>query len=341
MDIDIILEPDLTPAQVAELAQVAEGFGIRALWSSNYYVHPDAFLTLADAARTTDRMLLGPLALSPFEMHPLKIANAILTLNEMTNGRAIVAIGTGEGLTDAIEAEKPKRLVGAVREAIEIIWGATNGTLNEGYDGEFFRIAHPFVPAWAQSRPPLVYAASIGPQMLRMGARVADGLQMGDMSIPRVGQAIENVRAGLAQREQPNEAFRIGNFFGWHIKADRQAAFREARREIAWRGRKLSDEFISPFLSADECALVRANFQAFVQAWFDRSGDIHGVPESIVNALIGGITSTGDLGDVDREIDRYRKFEQAGLTELALRLHDDPMEGLQIIGERVVPALQS
>jgi hypothetical protein len=34
-------------------------------------------------------------------------------------------------------------------------------------------------------------------------------------------------------------------------------------------------------------------------------------------------------------------FEKGGLTEIALRLHGEPMEGLKIIGERVIPALKS
>jgi alkanesulfonate monooxygenase SsuD/methylene tetrahydromethanopterin reductase-like flavin-dependent oxidoreductase (luciferase family) len=50
MDIDIILEPDVTPQQMAELAVEAERLGIRAIWSSNYHMHYDAFLALAAAA---------------------------------------------------------------------------------------------------------------------------------------------------------------------------------------------------------------------------------------------------------------------------------------------------
>ena len=36
MQTDIILEADLTPSQVAELAQLAEGYGIRGVWTQNY-----------------------------------------------------------------------------------------------------------------------------------------------------------------------------------------------------------------------------------------------------------------------------------------------------------------
>jgi hypothetical protein len=57
--------------------------------------------------------------------------------------------------------------------------------------------------------------------------------------------------------------------------------------------------------------------------------------------LCEGLTSTGGLDDIDREIERYRMFAKAGLTEIALRLHADPMGALRLIGEQVVPALKS
>jgi hypothetical protein len=64
------------------------------------------------------------------------------------------------------------------------------------------------------------------------------------------------------------------------------------------------------------------------------------VPEELCNRLCEGLTSTGGIEDLDREIARFRKFGEAGQTQIALRLHDQPMEALKIIGEQVVPALR-
>lgn len=86
MEVDIILEPDLGPSQLVELAQAAERYGIRAIWTSNYFAHWDAFISLVPVAQATKKLRMGALAVSPFEMHPLKIANSLLSLNELSGG---------------------------------------------------------------------------------------------------------------------------------------------------------------------------------------------------------------------------------------------------------------
>ena len=61
------------------------------------------------------------------------------------------------------------------------------------------------------------------------------------------------------------------------------------------------------------------------------------MPEDIVNRLIAGCSSAGGLDAIDAQIERYRVFEQAGLTELSIRLFDDPMDSLTLVAERVLP----
>ena len=341
MDIDIILEPDLTPQQVTELGQAAEKLGIRALWTSNYFAHWDPFISLIPLAQSTSKLRMGPLAVSPFEMHPLKIANGLLTLNEMCGGRALVAVGAGEGNLDAMDLKKPKKIVLAVREALEIVLAAAHGGLREnGYQGEIFNVTYPCAYDWVKAESPAIYGTAYRYMMMRMESRVADGCFVGCTPPEIVEPAMEHVRTGISRRDTPPEDFRVNTFWAWHIKADREEAYRESRRELAWRARKLDGELVSLYVDESDTQLVRDEYDAFVAAWFDRSGNVKGVPDRITNALCEGLTSTGGLEDIDREIERYRRFEKAGLTEIALRLHDDPMDALHLIGERVVPALR-
>ena len=339
MDVDIILEPNLTPTQVSELGQAAEGYGVRALWTSNYFAHWDPFVSLIPLAQATNRLKMGPLAVSPFEMHPLKIANGLLTLNEMSDGRAVIAVGAGEGNLDAMNLKKPPKIVKAVREALEIVIGAGTGNMGNGYKGDVFNVNFPCAYDWLTQSLPAVYVTCYREQMMRMGGRVADAVYLGSMPTELVDEAMNNVRTGISRRELRESPVRVNNFWGWHIKANEEEAYRESRRELAWRGRKLAPEIVSLFCSDDETKLVVDNFDAFVNAWFDRSGDVKGVPESTCRKLMHGLTSTGGIGDLDREIERFKTFEKAGLTEISLRLHEDPMEGLKIIGEHIVPAL--
>ena len=340
MDIDIILEPDLTPDQITELGQAAEKYGIRALWTSNYFAHWDPFISLVPLAQSTERLRMGPLAVSPFEMHPLKIANGLFSLNEMSNGRAQIAIGAGEGNLDAMDLKKPKKIVLAIREALEIVIAGTQGGLREGYDGEIFNVNLPCFYDWLKSSPPKIYMTAYRFMMMRMGGRVADGVFVGCTPPEIMAPAMENVRTGISRRDKPPEDFRANTFWAWHIKEDRDEAYRESRRELAWRGRKLDPELLVNWLTEEEAQFVQDNFQAYVDAYFDRTGIVKGVPDDINDRLMHGMTSTGGLEDLDREIERFKLFQKEGLTEIALRLHEDPMDALKIIGEQVVPALK-
>ena len=57
----------------------------------------------------------------------------------------------------------------------------------------------------------------------------------------------------------------------------------------------------------------------------------------LVQRLIDAVSSSGDNDDIDREIERYRAMERAGLTDLALRVFEDPLDSLKTIKERVIP----
>ena len=154
----------------------------------------------------------------------------------------------------------------------------------------------------------------------------------------KIGHHMEHLRAGLAARATPAADFRVGNFWAWHIKADREKSLYEARRELVFRGELLPPKYdMEPYVTAEERQLVIDKWQNFAKAFWTRSGKIDDVPESIVNRLIAACSSAGDLGDIDHQLERFRVFEKAGLTELSIRLFDEPMAGLDIVAKHVLP----
>lgn len=333
MKVSVILDPETSPAEALEVGQLAEALGIEAAWASNYPSSRDPFMTLAPLALATARIRLGPLVMTPWELHPYKLSKSILGLAELTQGRANVLVGGPTGVPGAMGIN-PQRMVGHVRESVEILRGARpDAPLN--YKGRIFQVWG-YKPAWATAPPPEIWIAANKPQMVAMATRLADGIMLGDMTPPRLAECMDRIRAGLA--DAGRTGVRVSSLVAWHVKADAQASTAEAREQLALRG-MLEDWYVDSFLDPDECRLVQSKLPAFFKAYKTRSPDVEGVPEPILDKLVENLTLSGDEASVERHIARLRGFAAAGLTDVALKLHRDQAAAVRLIGERVVPAL--
>lgn len=336
MRIDVLLEPDQTPEQLTGLALLCEQAGVHTMWLQNYVTRRDAFMSLVPAALATRRVGLGVCVISPWEMHPVKMANSLLTLQEYSKGRASLVIGGGGEWVARLAIEPVKR-VRAVREAIELVRGGCSGKPLT-YQGELYKV-YGYKPQFGISAtPPPVYAGANQAQMLHATVPAADGVMYSDMTRQLIDITVGRTRDALAAKNRDAAGYRISNIWAWHIKTDRDVARREACRELLLRG-LLDPWYLESFLSAEDCAVIARQKGAFFQAYRDRSGVIKGVPEHIVDALLANFTFTGTPGDIEQHLPELRAFMAAGVTELNFRLHDDPADAIRLIGERVIPAL--
>jgi alkanesulfonate monooxygenase SsuD/methylene tetrahydromethanopterin reductase-like flavin-dependent oxidoreductase (luciferase family) len=269
-------------------------------------------------------------------MHPVKMANSLLTLQEYSSGRASLVIGGGGEWLARLGIEPVKR-VRAVREAIELVRGGCSGKPLT-YQGELYKV-YGYRPRFgASATPPPVYAGANQPQMLRATVPAADGVMYSDMTRQLIGGTVGRTRDALATKGRDGSGYRISNIWAWHVKQDRAIARREACREMLLRG-LLEPWYLESFLGPEDCAVMAERKQAFFQAYRDRSGVIRDVPEHIVDALIANFTFTGTPDEIDRRLPELLAFKAAGVTELNFRLHDDPADAIRLIGERVIPAL--
>lgn len=336
MEIDIILNEFASPQAAAELGLLAESYGLRGVWSSNYTWSRDPFFTLSLLADRSSSIRMGPMAISAAELHPLKMANLLFSLNELSDGRAMIMVGGGGGVLQSIGGER-ERMIRRARECLEILKGAAPDKMMN-YTGEIYKV-YGYRPEWYTDTPPLIYFGSNHPQSRRLSAELADGLITSDFVVPLMRDFIADTRADLEAAGRSPADFRISNFWAWHIKEDPAASRAEARRELMLRG-WLRDKYFAPFLDADELRLMREHEQDFLNAFLRGSDVIENVPAGLVDKMIDNISFVGGPDQVDAAIDTLRQFADAGLTEIALRVHDDPADAIRLIGERVWPALQ-
>ncbi len=335
MEIDIIFNEFTTPAEAAELGLLAERYGLRGVWSTNYPTSRDPFFTLPLLASRSSAIRMGPLAISPFELHPLRMGNLLYSLNELSGGRGMITVGGGGAVLQAMGGKR-HRMIRALRECLEILRAGREGPGD--YQGEIYSVRG-YKLDWAKGTPPLIYLGSNHLQSMRLATQLADGLMTSDFCVSLMKTRVAEIHAALDAAGRARDSFRISNVWAWHIKADAEASLREARRELLTRG-YLAEQYFAPFLNPGELAVVRANFRAFVNAFNDRTGRIEGVPDTLVNKMVDNISLAGGLDAIDKAIDTLRDFARTGLTEIALRIHDEPADAIRLIGERVAPALR-
>ncbi|MCC5793107.1 MAG: LLM class flavin-dependent oxidoreductase [Chromatiales bacterium] len=337
MRVDVLLEPDQTPDQLVELARLCEQAGIQRMWLQNYVSCRDPFMSLMPAARETRGVGLGVCVVSPWEMHPVKMANALLTLQEASAGRAALVIGGG-GEWLARLGIMPVKRVRAVREAIELVRGAVAGGRKFTYGGELYKVWGYQARFATETPAPLVYAGVNQPQMLRACAPAADGIMYSDMPRQRIADTVGQTTSALEAKERARPGYQISNIWAWHIKADRETALREARRELLLRG-LLERWYLESFLDAAECDLVEKHKPAFFKAYRSSDGRIEGVPPEIVDKLLEHLTITGTPDELPSRFEELELFARTGVDEICFRLHDDPAGAIRMIGEHVVPRL--
>lgn len=336
MKIDVILPPGADAATATRVAELAEHYGLRGVWASNFPAQRDPFMSLMPAALATRRVRLGVMPYSPYEKHPVKLADSLLTLHDASAGRAMLLVGgLGKSAMRAMGLE-PVRRVTAVRECVAILRGCASGQ-PFSHAGELYRAGHYHAP-WSPQPGPLLYVAANGPQMLGLAGECADAVMLSDIVEPHLPEVMQQIAAGCGRAGRNPALLPVSNFFAWHIKRDRAVALAEARIELVWRGALLRWH-IAPYLEPDEIGFVEQNWNRFFDAFIRRDPTIAGVPPAIVTKLIDGLTFTGDASDVERIAARLRALERHGQTEVALRLFEDPEEGVRGIGEWLLPAL--
>jgi alkanesulfonate monooxygenase SsuD/methylene tetrahydromethanopterin reductase-like flavin-dependent oxidoreductase (luciferase family) len=179
----------LTVSTLVELGRLAERSGWDGVFLEDYLIHYggddpptyDPWLVLATVAAHTGRVLLGTTVTALPRRRPAKLAREVLTLDHLSGGRALVAVGVGDpgdrGLAAFGEQTDLKTRAAMLDEGIGLLLGLLGGDRVE-HRGAHYRAAgvtmrpapvqSPRVPVW-------VGGSTQAGAVLRRAAR-ADGI---------------------------------------------------------------------------------------------------------------------------------------------------------------------
>jgi len=176
----------LDETQIMTACQIADRLDYDSIWAMDHSNVPqwknaivnDAWIILAAIGAITHKVELGTCVTDAIRRHPSTIALSTVTLDRITNGRAILGIGAGEAqnvVDFGIEFTKPVTKFKEQLEVIEKLF-ASDPDNHVDYSGEYYRLINACLQAKSIRKPrPPIYIAAGAPKTLELCARFGDG----------------------------------------------------------------------------------------------------------------------------------------------------------------------
>lgn len=184
----------------------------------------ELFVSLTVAAMETTRVHLGPSVTNPLTRHPAVMASAIASLQEISEGRAFLGIGTGDSAILNL-GMRPARLQ-ALREYINAVRTFLAGDSCEylGREGHV---------RWSRTPAPIMMSAE-GPRTLRTAGEIADQVMVHTGLTPEImADTVAHVRAGEWNAGKSSGSTAVWAFAKCNIDDDRNAAIDEIKMALA------------------------------------------------------------------------------------------------------------
>ncbi|MGH7310331.1 MAG: LLM class flavin-dependent oxidoreductase [Candidatus Rokuibacteriota bacterium] len=283
-------------ASAVDLVKRAEALGYESVWVT-HGLGRDSFLVLQAYGAATTKIGLGNGVVPIYPRHPVAMAQAALTLVELSRERFRLGIGVSH--RSAMEAMLGLTLedpLGVMREYVAVLRGAL--TTGAAFTGTYFRVQWSLGVPIRPPAPPVLLAA-LSPRMLELAGEIADGVVLWLTPPAYVREvAVPALARGRQRAGKTLDGFEIVAAVPLAISHDRTAALAAFRAELT---RYLQQPFYRAMLE-------RAGFGPALAA-FDRDGQ---TPVELADAL-------GAVGKPEAARAYVQAYREAGVTLPAVR----------------------
>jgi coenzyme F420-dependent oxidoreductase len=291
---------DITKDEIIDFAKLAEGLGYDSIWVPEMWGR-DAFSILSVIALNTNRIKLGTGIVSVFSRTPAIIAQTVATLDEISEGRMILGLGTSGPVVienwHGVKFEKPLK---RTREYVEIIKMIISGQ-SVNYNGEIFELKN-FSLQFNPFREVIpIYIASIGPKNITLTGEIADGWIPFLIPIEHYKHAEEYLRAGAEKGGRDFHNIKVCPYIPALVSDDEGMSRRLIKEYIAY--------YIGAMGTFYSGLISRYGFQdeanSIVEAW--NKGSKTEAIRSVSDSLLNSVAITGSTAEGRNKIEEFNK----------------------------------
>ncbi len=327
--LSIALQTDKSAAEYVALAQLIDryDFDLVSVYCDAPF-HP-SYAPLMLMAPHLYRARIGPAAIPPARIHPMDIAAQTALLAQIAPGGVYIGLARGAWLSDygIAEAGKP---IQAIREAVDVIRYMLEGKTG-GYPGEIYRIApHVRAPYALPDQPIPLMIGTWGKALGKLAGEVADEVKVGGSANPKfVSTMMRYITQGKLSVKREQEA---GICLGavTVVDEDRELARQAARRSVAI--------YLPVVAPLDTTVQVEPELMARIQKHVEQR-EYDAAADLISDDLLYKFAFAGNPSDI---IEHTQMIFAHGARRVEFGTpHGLTSEnGIRLLGEKVVPALQ-
>jgi len=292
--------PDITKEEIIEIAKLSEELGYDSIWVPELWGR-DAFSILSVIAQNTKKIKLGTGIVSVFSRTPAIIAQTVATLDEFSEGRMILGLGTSGPIVienwHGVKYEKPLR---RTQEYVEIIRMIISGE-RVTYEGEILKLKNfrlQFRP-YRNNIP--IYVASIGPKNIRLTGEIADGWIPFLVPIESLEDALKILVSGSQESGRGSDQIKICPYLPALVSEDVDLSIKLVKEYIAF--------YVGSMGSYYYKLMGRYGFgneaEAITSAM--KKGSKSDAIESVSDSLLNSVSIAGSPDEGKRTIHQFRK----------------------------------
>ncbi|MGB3365729.1 MAG: LLM class flavin-dependent oxidoreductase [Thermodesulfobacteriota bacterium] len=289
---------NITKEEFIEIAQLAEDLGYDSIWVPEMWGR-DAFSIIGLLAAHTKKIKLATGIIPIFSRSPAVIAQTIATLDEISDGRMMLGLGTSGPIVienwHGMAYEKPLQ---RTREYVEIIKMILNSE-RANYEGEIFNLKNfrlQFKPV-RKSIP--IFIAAMGSKNIQLTGEVADGWIPFLVPPEHLEIGMKELLSGAEKVGKNLDQFCISPYIPAAVSSDENLTMEVIKEYIAY--------YVGGMGTYYHQAMVRYGFKAeadqILEAW--GKGDKRGAIESVSQEMLESFSIYGNAEAGQSKIVQY------------------------------------